>query len=722
MRTARVGRALCLAGAALGALGLLGWAGRLPLLFTVVPGLPAMMPNAAVALLLVGVVGAVLQGRSVTPARRVLSSFAVLPVLVIGVGSLAEYTLGTGPLIDQVIFRGELLPYPTRTSPLTALALTLIGLGILLIDARAGARARPSEWLLIFAALTALAGLATLVLGTGAVYHLAPAPVPAMAALTAVGLLLTSVGLLMHRPDVGIMAVVTSMAPGGVMFRRLAAPAVVLPTALAFILTRLFFALRIEELPLVIATVGVALTLLSLVIVGITARLLNDTQAALDASQARTHQLIAHASDGILIADRAGRFTEVNDTICRLLGLSERELLGRTADDFVAPEETNRLAAWRRELREGRTPIAEWHLRHENGTYVPVEVSATVLPDGRLEAFVRDISKRRAAEDESQRAQARIEGIISIATDAIISIDDQQRIIIFNQGAEHTFGWTKDEAVGRTIDFLIPERFRERHHLHVQAFAAEDATARRAGERGVPIYGLRKDGTEFPAEAAISRLRIADELTFTVVLRDLTERARLELELREARGFLENVLESSTDYSLVALDLDRRVLLWNEGARRIFGYTAQEMTGASADVLHATADLASGVALSLYARALDQGSAEALMRRRRKDGSTFLARLVVSRRTGPGGKAAGYLLISKDVTREHRRVEQDQLLAAIGLLLTSSLERAHVMDGAAELLVHDFADLCIVDLVDDVGSGLSISRSRVVHHDARKKT
>jgi PAS domain S-box-containing protein len=706
---ASIGRSLCVGGAALGALGFLGWIWKMPLLFTALPGRPGMMPNTAVALILIGTIGAVLDGGTAVPRGRIfLSIVTALPVLVIGIGTLAEYRLDTVLSIDQIILHSDLGPYPGRPSQPTALGISLVGLGILVFDFRPAGRTRPSEWMFISAALVALVGLAGQILGRGAIWRLPGVPVAGMSAPSAVSLLLSSVGLLMHRPNAGLMADVTSAAPGGVMFRRLTALAVVLPTLLGFVLTRLFVVMRVEELPLVVATVAIATTALTMIVLMITARLLNRTHAALEASQARTRDLIEHASDGILISEHA-RYTEVNGAMARMLGVSEEEILGRTAEDFIAPDEAERMNAWRTDLREGRSPITRWHLRHRNGTYIPVEASATILPDGRWEAVVRDVSERKAAEEVAERAQARIEGIISTAGDAIISIDAERRITLFNQGAEHVFGWTRDEAVGRAIDVLIPERFREA------------VSAGQAGRQSAPIYGLRKDGTEFPADASISRLSIGGEVTFTVVMHDLTARVRLEQELRDARGFLENVLQSITDYSLVALDLERRILFWNEGARRIFGYTSQEMVGASADVLHRPDDFASGVAPSLYARALDQGSAEAVMYRRRKDGSHFLARMVVSRRSDHDGKPTGYLLISRDVTREERRAEQDRLLAAIGPLLTSSLERSQVINAAAELLVHDFADVCIVALVDETHSGLGITSSRVVHRDARQK-
>lgn len=157
--------------------------------------------------------------------------------------------------------------------------------------------------------------------------------------------------------------------------------------------------------------------------------------------------------------------------------------------------------------------------------------------------------RRRARAEAALRfSEAKFGGIVSIASDAIISVDSQQRITDFNRGAEDVFGYAASEAVGQPLSFLLPERFREVHTQHVDDFAAARVVARRMGERGdVEIIGLRKNGKEFPAEASISKMRIGEQRIFTVVLRDISARRREE----QAREFLSkagSLLASSLDY------------------------------------------------------------------------------------------------------------------------------------------------------------------------------
>ncbi len=139
-----------------------------------------------------------------------------------------------------------------------------------------------------------------------------------------------------------------------------------------------------------------------------------------------------------------------------------------------------------------------------------------------------DVAARKEAEDALRISEAKLRGIIGIAAEAIISIDDAQRIIMYNRGAEAIFGWTAAEAMGQPLTLLMPLRFGRTHGQLVRQFGAGDVTARRMGERMPAITCVRKDGREFSAQAAISKLDIEGVQLFTVVLRDITEQLQRE--------------------------------------------------------------------------------------------------------------------------------------------------------------------------------------------------
>ena len=264
------------------------------------------MPNTAVALLLMGAAGALLHREPVGRVRRTLSLLAAIVVLVIGVGTLAEYALDVTSGLNQLFVRIGAGPYPGRPSPPTALALTFLAGALLLFDSRPTARARPSEWLILCAGLIGLAALLGQLLGVGPLYRLSRASVVGVAVPTALSLLLTSAGLLLERPHAGVMRVATSPGPGGLMLRRLVPAAVLAPAVLGIIVTRILADLGVEDLPLVSATLAALMTVAGLFLLTVTAVPLDRAHEALELSRARTMELIEHASDGVFLADLDG--------------------------------------------------------------------------------------------------------------------------------------------------------------------------------------------------------------------------------------------------------------------------------------------------------------------------------------------------------------------------------------------------------------------------------
>src|SRR6516165_1624642 len=103
-------------------------------------------------------------------------------------------------------------------------------------------------------------------------------------------------------------------------------------------------------------------------------------------------------------------------------------------------------------------------------------------------------------------AAARLAGLLDSAMDGIVSVDDTQRIVMYNRSAEKMFGWSLEEVRGKPLDLLLPERFRGLHGQQMRRFGATGTTSRRMGDDTV-LYALRKDGTEFPIEASISQLQ-----------------------------------------------------------------------------------------------------------------------------------------------------------------------------------------------------------------------
>jgi PAS domain S-box-containing protein len=126
-----------------------------------------------------------------------------------------------------------------------------------------------------------------------------------------------------------------------------------------------------------------------------------------------------------------------------------------------------------------------------------------------------------------RHSQAALEAIVDIAPDGVIVLDEQFRIVRFNKGAERIFGWGESDMLGEPLDRLLPLGSRAVHRSFVRAFATGAEEARRMGERR-SVAGLRRNGEEFPADASITRVTVAGERTFMVMIRDVSERKRAE--------------------------------------------------------------------------------------------------------------------------------------------------------------------------------------------------
>ncbi|NIA52975.1 response regulator [Massilia sp. TW-1] len=138
-----------------------------------------------------------------------------------------------------------------------------------------------------------------------------------------------------------------------------------------------------------------------------------------------------------------------------------------------------------------------------------------------------------------------LSNIIDIAENAVICTDEAQRIILFNKGAERVFGWTAYEVIGQDLAMLMPERFRPGHAERVAGFQHGARTARRMGERGT-IHAVRKDGSEFPAEATISKSAAGGRVILTAILQDISERKAYERELELARDRAEAAMQAKS--------------------------------------------------------------------------------------------------------------------------------------------------------------------------------
>lgn len=186
-------------------------------------------------------------------------------------------------------------------------------------------------------------------------------------------------------------------------------------------------------------------------------------------------------------------------------------------------------------------------------------------------------------------ADSTLLGVIQSAMDAIITVDETQRIVLFNGAAETIFQCSAAEAMGTHIERFIPERFRVPHAKHIERFGKTGATTRRMGRQSV-ICGLRADGREFPIEASISQAKVKGNKLYTVILRDITERERAASELARSNQRLRELSEAmhavrEAERTRIARELHDELAQWLTALKMDAAWIAARLDPQEAEVL-----------------------------------------------------------------------------------------------------------------------------------------
>jgi PAS domain S-box-containing protein len=249
-----------------------------------------------------------------------------------------------------------------------------------------------------------------------------------------------------------------------------------------------------------------------------------------------------------VIADGTGKpidlqYLDLNPAAERILGKTRDEIIGRTRSQLTGRPDPEGVEMASRVASTG-TPF---HMvRHSPGFGGWFESFTYSLGSGIVATLSLDITERKQAEEAQHRSEQRLNGIITSAMDAIISVDSEQSVVLFNAAAEKMFGCSSSEAVGQSLERFIPERFRAVHRGHVRTFGETGVTNRAMNVLGV-ILGRRTNGEEFPIEASISQIEVDEKKLYTVILRDITEHKRAE-ERQEFLMSASKALASSLDY------------------------------------------------------------------------------------------------------------------------------------------------------------------------------
>jgi PAS domain S-box-containing protein len=257
--------------------------------------------------------------------------------------------------------------------------------------------------------------------------------------------------------------------------------------------------------------------------------------------------LVDSAMDPIVTVDERQLIVRFNKAAERVFGWPSEAMIGESLDRLVPErfrsvhrQHIERFGATGTTSRRmgGRSALTALRA---NGEEFPIEASISQhVENGRklFTVILRDITERIHAETLLARSEARLRGIVDSAMDAIITVDENQRVVMFNTAAEAMFECPQSEAIGRSLSSFLPERFRAAHDAHVRHFGETGVSARRMGALRV-VSGIRKSGEEFPIDASISQHTDGAQKFFTVILRDVSQRVEAEKALLRSKEELQ---------------------------------------------------------------------------------------------------------------------------------------------------------------------------------------
>ena len=272
--------------------------------------------------------------------------------------------------------------------------------------------------------------------------------------------------------------------------------------------------------------------------------------------------------------------------------------------------------------------------------------------------------------------------ILEAIPDAVVAVNQQGVIIQVNSQTETLFAYTRDELIGQKIEMLVPERQRGQHDQHRAQFHAKPKI-RRMGS-GLDLYGRRRDGSEFPVEISLSPVSTGNGAMVLSVIRDISDRKRIEEELRRANEELDRrksrelrdsqnrlalIVDSSQD-AIIGKNLDGIITHWNKGAEHMYGYTVQEMIGRSITVLcpKDRVDEIPGI-LDRIRHGERVEYFESV--RVTKDGRRLYVSISVSPIHDTEGKVVGASAIARNITAQKKiedQLRQSQKMEAVGRL------------------------------------------------------
>ena len=496
----RYSRGASATGILVGASVLVGWLLDIPLLKSVIPGLVTMKANTALCFIVAGVALRLLENEAAPPPLRRVAQGCAVTVSLIGVVTLSEYLFGWDLGIDQLLIEESsgavLASLPGRMAPVTAVSFLFIGFALFSLHVKTSRGAAPAQFLALATAAISFFSFAGYLFSVDFFHGIAS--YTAVALHTPVTFFALSAGVLLARPDRGLMSTITSNGPGSFMARRLLPISISIPLVIGWLL------LKGEQAGLYSDQFEMALLVLMIIIIFSTLVYWNasaqnrhdaerlQAETALRKSEEIQRSLFEHAPDAILVTDQNGRIVQANTQAEATFGYRREELVGQSVD-LLVPEcsraaHVKHRAHYHSQTRTRSTALGNLHARRKDGSEVPVDISLSPAnQDGELLviSIIRDVSERRKAEHAIRQHAQEIQSLHEIGQTIINSVDLQTvldgilekalTLDAFDIGIIRLL-----DATGKTLTVASSRGYREPESIRPVSIDLKDPTVGRA--------------------------------------------------------------------------------------------------------------------------------------------------------------------------------------------------------------------------------------------------
>ncbi|MBI3903858.1 MAG: PAS domain S-box protein [Nitrosomonadales bacterium] len=394
----------------------------------------------------------------------------------------------------------------------------------------------------------------------------------------------------------------------------------------------------------------------------------------------RIKQILESIGEGLYGVDDEGRITFVNPAACDLLGYEAEQLLGKNSHDIFHHSKPDGAPYPVEECPVHVSCMAGTVARvdsevywHRDGLAIPVEY--TVVPirkgNGVVGAVVsfHDISRRKAAEARLRASEQRFQTLLNSAPDAMVIADAQGIVTMVNRKAESLFGYKREEIIGRQVEVLIPERFRNGHTAKRNGYFQSGDNARLTNR---DLWGMDKDGLEFPIELSLARIETEDGMLICSVMRDISERKRVESALQAAKDSAEEMLQKLNESTLrlrvlsraieqspvvnIITDVQGVIQYVNPKFEEMTGYTLEEVQGKNPRILNAGIQ-PEEVYAKLWAMITSGREWHGELCNRKKSGELYWEHTSISPVRDEAGKITQFIAIKEDITEKKAAAE-----------------------------------------------------------------